>query len=144
MNLKVNDISYNSSSDSFHENLINLLIKLPFINCVINELLTDNSVNWNCQPGGGLSNDNVDAIKLEITTLENCGEFVETLSFDEGINEPAKILNYSLYCWIEKKGAGAWAEPLHDADSLAECELMALLALHSINDQKRQILSLAG
>ena len=135
--LGVVDVAYYSShAAQYLQNLLKTVEALPFLQQVIDELSADASVGWNCQTGAVLADDHIHAIELEIAPMHDYGDFVEAFTFEDSVSEPERVHALSLYSRIAESAEFAGVQALHDADTLAECELMALLALRKINHLK--------
>ncbi|ADW76634.1 hypothetical protein Rahaq_5060 (plasmid) [Rahnella aceris] len=135
--LGVVDVAYYSNhAAQYLQNLLKTVEKLPFLQEVIDDLAADTTVNWNCQTGGALGNDHIHAIELEIAPIYDDGEYVETFTFEDSVSEPDRVHAFSLYSRVAESSDFAGVQPLHDAESLAECEMMALLAVRRINEMK--------
>lgn len=135
--LGVVDVAYYSShAAQYLQNLLKTVEALPFLQQVIDELSADASVGWNCQTGAVLADDHIHAIELEIAPMHDYGDFVEAFTFEDSVSEPERVHAFSLYSRIAESAEFAGVQALHDADTLAECELMALLALRKINHLK--------
>ena len=135
--LGVVDVAYYSNhAAQYLQNLLKTVEKLPFLQEVIDDLAADPAVDWNCQTGGALGNDHIHAIELEIAPIYDDGEYVETFTFEDSVSEPDRVHAFSLYSRVAESSDFAGVQPLHDAESLAECEMMALLAVRRINAMK--------
>ena len=135
--LGVVDVAYYSShAAQYLQNLLKTVEALPFLEQVIDELSADASVGWNCQTGAVLGDDHIHAIELEIAPMHDYGDFVEAFTFEDSVSEPERVHAFALYSRIAESAEFAGVQALHDADTLAECELMALLALRKINHLK--------
>jgi len=131
------DVAYYSNhAAQYLQNLLKTVEKLPFLQEVIDDLATDPAVGWNCQTGGVLGSDHIHAIELEIAPIYDDGEYVETFTFEDSVSEPDRVHAFSLYSRIADSADFAGTQALHDAETLAECELMTLLALRKINHLK--------
>lgn len=135
--LCIGDVAYYSNhAAQYLQNLLNTVDALPFLQQMIDELSADPAVGWNCQTGWVLGGDNVHAIELEIAPIHDYGDYIEALTFEDSTSEPDEVHAFSLYSRIAESSNFVGAQALHDADSLAECELMALVALRKINHLK--------
>ena len=72
-------------------------------------------------------------IGVEIVPVKDFGECMESITFEDAAEAPYSVAAYSLYTRLQVSPDFAEASLLHDADSLAECEFMALLALRCVN-----------
>ncbi|WP_231576066.1 hypothetical protein [Rahnella sp. WP5] len=135
--LGVVDVAYYSNhAAQYLQNLLKTAEELPFLQEVIDDLAADPAVGWNCQTGGVLGNDHIHAIELEIAPIYDDGEYVETFTLEDSVSEPDRVYAFSLYSRVAESSDFAGVQPLHDAESLAECEMMALLAVRRINAMK--------
>jgi hypothetical protein len=135
--LGVVDVAYYSNQAAqYLQNLLKTVEALPFLQDVIDELSADPTVGWNCQTNAVLGDDHIHAIELEIAPIYDYGEYVESFTLEESITEPERVHAFSLYSRIDETTEFAGVQALHDADTLAECELMALVALREINHLK--------
>ena len=131
------DVAYYSNhAEQYLQNLLKTVEELPFLQEVIDDLAADPAVDWNCQTGGVLGSDHIHAIELEIAPIYDDGEYVETFTFEDSVSEPDRVHAFSLYSRIADSADFAGTQALHDAETLAECELMTLLALRKINHLK--------
>lgn len=135
--LGVVDVAYYSNhAAQYLQNLLKTVEALPFLQQVIDELSADASVGWNCQTGAVLADDHIHAIELEIAPMHDYGDFVEAFTFEGSVSEPERVHAFSLYPRVAESADFAGVQALHDAASLAECEMMALLAVRRINAMK--------
>lgn len=135
--LGVVDVAYYSNHAAHYlQNLLKTVEALPFLQEVIDELSADPTVGWNCQTNSVLGDDHIHSIELEIAPIYDDGEYVETLTLEESIKEPERVHAFSLYSRVAESADFAGVQALHDAESLAECEMMALLAVRRINAMK--------
>ena len=135
--LGVVDVAYYSNhAAQYLQNLLKTVEALPFLQEVIDELSADPTVGWNCQTNSVLGDDHIYSIELEIAPIYDDGEYVETFTLEDSITEPERVHAFSLYSRIAESAEFAGVQALHDADTLAECELMALVALRKINHLK--------
>lgn len=135
--LGVVDVAYYSNhAAQYLQNLLKTVEALPFLQQVIDELSADASVGWNCQTGAVLADDHIHAIELEIAPMHDYGDFVEAFTFEDSVSEPEWVHAFSLYPRVAESADFAGVQALHDAASLAECEMMALLAVRRINAMK--------
>lgn len=135
--LGVVDVAYYSNhAAQYLQNLLKTVEALPFLQEVIDELSADPTVGWNCQTNSVLGDDHIYSIELEIAPIYDDGEYVETFTLEESITEPERVHAFSLYSRVAESSDFAGVQPLHDAESLAECEMMALLAVRRINAMK--------
>ncbi|KQN57267.1 hypothetical protein ASE99_23005 [Serratia sp. Leaf51] len=135
--LGVVDVAYYSNhAAQYLQNLLKTVEALPFLQEVIDELSADPTVGWNCQTNSVLGDDHIHSIELEIAPIYDDGEYVETFTLEDSITEPERVHAFSLYSRIAESAEFAGVQALHDADTLAECELMALVALRKINHLK--------
>ena len=132
----VNVAYYSNHAAQYLQNLLKTVEALPFLQEVIDELSADPTVGWNCQTNSVLGDDHIHSIELEIAPINDDGEYVETFTLEDSITEPERVHAFSLYSRIAESAEFAGVQALHDADTLAECELMALVALRKINHLK--------
>lgn len=126
--LGVVDVAYYSNhAAQYLQNLLKTVEALPFLQEVIDELSADPTVGWNCQTNSVLGDDHIHAVELEIAPIYDDGEYVETFTLEESITDPERVHAFSLYSRIAESAEFAGVQALHDADTLAECELMAFL-----------------
>ncbi|CAI2537537.1 hypothetical protein [Serratia ficaria] len=108
---------------------------LPFLNELFEDMATE-ATSWNGMTDGILSSRMKHCVKIEISPVVDYGDCMEAVSFEDSILNPEETAAYSLYTRIKESDGNYYAELLHDADSLAEAEFRALLAIHCISNMK--------
>ena len=124
---------YSAHHAAYFNALTEAVADHPYLDALLDELAGQKDFSWNGQPKGQFHAENVQCIGVEIAPVEDFGEFMESITFEDAAEAPHSVAAYSLYARLQVSPDFAEASLLHDADSLAECEFMALLALRCVN-----------
>jgi len=124
---------YSVRHSAYFESLAQAVADHLYLDALLDELAGQEGFSWNGQPNGQFQEENGLCIGLEIAPVEDLGECMESVTFEDAVKAPHSVVAYSLYARLQVSPDFAEASLLYDADSLAECELMALLALRQVN-----------
>lgn len=119
---------YSADALSYTQNLVKAVADHPYLNTLLDELAAQTDFSWNGQTGGRFHPENAHAMSVGISPVGDCGQGMESFTFEEGIRDPDCIDAYAVYARSDDGDS-----LLHDAYSLAEGEFMALLAVRCIN-----------
>lgn len=124
---------YSAQHSAYFKALSKTVADHPYLDALLDELAGQEDISWNGQPNGEFQAENGLCTGIEIAPVEDHGEFMESLTFEEATKVPDSVAAYSLYARLQLSPDFAEASLLYDADSLAEGEFMALLALRRVN-----------
>ncbi|WP_072932036.1 hypothetical protein [Nissabacter archeti] len=120
--------------EQYSQRLLDTVEQYPFLLDVLAGLEAEDEPDWNGLPEGQMDAHALACDQIEISPVLKEVDNITAITFEDALTEPENVSYYSLYGLLgqSQEDEKFWGI-IHDSQSLAECEMRALLYLHMIS-----------